>query len=158
MKPNSASLENLQDIVTPAPVSWWPPAPGWWALFVVLLVVAMVVTFRVWRTWNGNAYRRAALRALGRATTVAEIAEILKRTALAAYPRTEVAALTGPNWVKWLGQTGGVAVPAQISEALSYGVFARVDRVGVAQVAAFAADWIRHHQKATDDNERGKEV
>ena len=39
-----------------------------------------VVAFRAWRTWRANAYRRAALRELAAATSVAVIAEILKRT------------------------------------------------------------------------------
>ena len=30
-------LVNLKDIHLPPPVSFWPPAPGWWILAVLLI-------------------------------------------------------------------------------------------------------------------------
>ena len=27
---DAGSLQNLNDIVVPEPVAWWPPAPGWY--------------------------------------------------------------------------------------------------------------------------------
>ena len=30
-------LVNLKDIHLPSPVSFWPPAPGWWILAVLLI-------------------------------------------------------------------------------------------------------------------------
>ena len=156
MNPDPASLENLQDIVTPPPVSWWPLAPGWWMLLAAVLVVAGMIAFRLWRSWRVNAYRRAALRALQMATTVPEIAEILKRTALAAYPRAEVASLTGRAWSRWLGQTVGEPVPDQIGEALGRGIFAEANNVDVAKVARFAASWIRCHRRSTSDARGGQ--
>ncbi len=39
---------SLRDIHLPAEPSWWPPAPGWWLLAVLVLVVA-VVAIRAWR-------------------------------------------------------------------------------------------------------------
>ena len=40
--------EQLRDIQTPEPISWWPMAPGWWML-IVLGVVLSVVLFRYLR-------------------------------------------------------------------------------------------------------------
>ena len=145
MTPDPVTLP-LRDIHLPPPVSWWPPAPGWWIVFAILLLASIVVGFRGWRSWRANAYRRAALRELREAMCVAEIAEILKRTALCAYPRTDVAALSGSAWCNWLAQTAAQEVPTPISEALTRGVFSDVDTVNVAEVAAFATDWIKRHQ------------
>ncbi|MGB4246521.1 MAG: DUF4381 family protein, partial [Pseudohongiellaceae bacterium] len=33
-------LSQLADIHLPEPIGFWPPAPGWWVLLVLLLVVA----------------------------------------------------------------------------------------------------------------------
>ena len=146
MNPDPASLENLQDIVTPPPVSWWPPAPGWWILFAVFLIGAGVIGYRRWRNWRANAYRRVALGALNRATTIPEIAEILKRAALAAYSRTEVAPLAGDAWLKWLQQTLGEPAPEKVLQALGQGAYAETTQCDVTEVAQFAARWVRGHR------------
>ena len=61
MTTDPASLDNLRDIVEPSPVPWWPPAPGWWVLFVVAVTAAGYGLYRTCRTWRRNAYRPAKL-------------------------------------------------------------------------------------------------
>ena len=146
MNPDPASLANLRDIVTPPPVPWWPLAPGWWFLLTVLGLVAVLVAVRGWGRWRANAYRRAALQALRGAADIASIAEILKRVALVAYPRTQVASLTGSAWVAWLAETGGRPVPAAVSQALTVGAYTEREVAEASELAAFAAEWIRSHK------------
>ena len=150
MNPDPASLENLRDIVELPPVPWWPPAPGWWALLTVAVVATLVVAFRIWRAWRAAAYRRGALRELESATNVAAIAEILKRTALAAYPRSEVASLSGSAWSQWLTETGSREVPRAVVEMLTSGVFGKHDQASVSEVATFAAAWVQGHRGPAD--------
>lgn len=33
-------LDQLEPLIAPAPISWWPPAPGWWLLAVLLPLLA----------------------------------------------------------------------------------------------------------------------
>ena len=146
MNPDPASLENLRDIVAPPPVPWWPPAPGWVFLLTVLGLIAVLVAVRGWRRWRADAYRRAALRELRGAESIGMIAELLKRAALAASPRTQVASLTGSAWVNWLAQTGGRPVSDAVSQTLTIGVFAERDFVDASELAAFADEWIRSHR------------
>lgn len=96
------SLDRLHDIVTASPVPWWPPAPAWYVVLMLLLATLLGVLFYVWRRWKANAYRREALvlcqKIMDEAQPnqrSAQLAEILKRTALTTYPRAEVASLTG---------------------------------------------------------------
>ena len=56
------SLQNLNDIVLPDAVAWWPPAPGWYAVLAVLLALLLWLSFRALRAWRRNIYRRQALR------------------------------------------------------------------------------------------------
>lgn len=39
-------LEQLQPVITPAPIHWWPPAPGWWLLAIILPLL-------LWASWRG---------------------------------------------------------------------------------------------------------
>lgn len=142
------SLQNLRDIAVPAPLPWWPPAAGWWILFVVVAAFAIWLAFRAWRRWRANAYRRAALKELRSATNFVEIAEILKRAALCAYPRTDVASLSGDAWSDWLRQTVDQELPVAVSETLEHGVFDGTSCRNRTDVAFFVASWIRHHRRA----------
>jgi hypothetical protein len=106
-------LAQLRDIHLPDPVSWWPPAPGWW-LLAILVIGAIVAAVR-WgmRRHRALAYRRQALLELEQAfrlreTDGDELAflrtanAILKRAALQSFPRAELASLHGEAWAGFL--------------------------------------------------------
>ena len=94
-------------------------------------------------------------RELQAATSAAEVAEILKRTVLVAYPRADVAALSGSAWCRWLAETIGKPLPAPIAEALTAGVFSRRTDVRNTEVTTFAVDWIRNHRRQTPQQPSG---
>lgn len=113
---NGDPLHGLRDIHLPAPVSFWPPAPGWW-LLAILIVIAFFLALWWWRRYQRRAYRRAALRQLrqlqlalreGEADTpiIAELSILLRRTAISRYGRQQVAALHGMSWLEFLDRTG----------------------------------------------------
>ena len=114
---DATSLERLHDIVVPPPVPWWPPAPGWWVIGTLALVLGAIAAWRAWTAWRAAAYRRAALaelRALEaraadpgqREAALRELPALVKRTALAAFPRRVVASLSGAAWLGFLDRTG----------------------------------------------------
>lgn len=141
------SLQNLRDIAEPAPVPWWPPAVGWWILAVIVAAIAIWVAFRAWRHWQANAYRRSALKELQSATKLVDIAEILKRAALCAFPRTDVASLSGDAWSDWLRHTTDQELPVPVAETLAHGIFYGTNQGNRADVASFVESWIRHHRR-----------
>jgi len=146
MNSDPASLRNLRDIAQPPPVSWWPPALGWWVLLAAILIAAGFAAFQGWRRWQASAYRRAAVQELQSAQSIAEIAAILKRTALAVYPRSEIASLSGQAWCQWLQDTGGQPVPSAVARIFSEGVFAKSAEENAQQeVSAFVRAWIQNH-------------
>ena len=106
-----ASLQNLHDIVVPPPVPWWPPAPGWYAVAAVGCAALVVLAYQSWKRWRRNRYRGEALRELRRlraATAQADLRQVpvlLKRAALSAWPRSEVAALVGADWHRFLDES-----------------------------------------------------
>lgn len=101
-----ASLDRLHDIVVPSPVSmWWPPAPGWWVLGGIVALAVIWFCLRWWKSRRASSYRRTALRELAQMKDIHRLTELLKRTALAAYPRETVAPLTGDKWLAFLNES-----------------------------------------------------
>lgn len=107
----TARLEDLHDIVVPAGVAAWPPAPGWFALAVVALVAGAWLITAARRRRSALRYRQAALvefRALPAGAEGARLAAVLlKRTAIHAYGRARVATLSGDAWLAFLDDHGG---------------------------------------------------
>ena len=116
-----ASIVQLADVAVPAPVSWMPQTIGWQVLGVLLVIAALVAAWRMVRRYLRNRYRREALaemRALeqrwegtadGAAKLLAALPPLLKRCALAAWPREEVAGLSGQRWVDFMQARAGSA-------------------------------------------------
>ena len=105
-------LAALVDIPLPPAVSLWPQT--WTSRIAIAVLVVGIITALWWfiRWRHANRYRRAALAeldAIERGSTqapsngtVAALALLVRRTALAAFPREEVAALGGPAWLAFL--------------------------------------------------------
>jgi len=158
------SLDRLHDIITPAPVPWWPPASGWYWVLAFFFVVVLVLVVCALVRWLHNCYRREALNELARqeinladtkhrGAAITTIAELLKRTALSAFPRESVASLTGPAWLAFLNHTRGRARAfpenkADWFERVAYepGIAQNLDETQVHELVTFARDWIIHHR------------
>lgn len=113
--PTPDPVAGLIDIPLPVPVSLWPQT---WPLRIVVAVVVAGLLFGAWRlirSWHRNRYRRAALAELARIASAVDdtkaadasvaLAILVRRTALAAFPREQVAALAGPTWLAFLDRT-----------------------------------------------------
>jgi hypothetical protein len=130
-----ASLDRLHDISEPAPVFWWPPAPGWYVIAALLLILAATVMVRAVLRLRANLYRWTALARLDAlvaridagddpGAVLVQAAELGKRTALAAFVRTDIASLSGARWVEWLNRHGnGVAFHGESARLLADTVY-----------------------------------
>lgn len=104
MNENPTSLDRLHDLVTPPPVPWWPPAPGWAIVLALFALLLLGLLLKVFMHWQANRYRREALSLLEN-TPPAGLSALLKRVALTVWPREEVADLTGDRWLRFLDRT-----------------------------------------------------
>ena len=157
------ALEKLADIVTPSPVSWMPQTWGWAAVALALLAAAMVVIAHWRKRWVANRYRREALESLMRLendlgneamrpSALLAIPELLKRVALAAWPRETVASLSGASWLTFLRTHGGEkSFPDPISRILddleyrSTQAIANISEGDARRFAQSARQWIEDH-------------
>lgn len=146
-------LELMHDLVRPEPVSWMPQTPGWWIALAWLTAVIVILLWHRYRAWRRNRYRREALATLRsiEANSVDEkqvagqIAILLKRTALAAYSRKEVAQLYGSEWAKFMCEAASKdPIFGQSAEQLATAAY-RADSDGKALIAP-ARRWIKMHR------------
>lgn len=135
-------LAGLRGFYEPPPPSWMPQTAGWYVTFVVIALLLAWVWWRQYRRWRRNRYRREALRELETIETQA-IPELMKRVALAAWPRTAVASLSGDSWIHFVEASGGSA-DVQPLLLMNYGD-ARLTGEEEQKARAAAADWIEHH-------------
>ena len=107
-------FELMQPLVEPLQIPFWPQTAGWKVLLLWFLIVSLMVCVRLTLNRQQNRYRRDALEELRTIaasvednTAAAAIAGLLKRTALAAFPRSQVASLYGQAWADFLIDTSG---------------------------------------------------
>ena len=147
-------LELMYGLVMPSAVPWLPQTMGWWIAGGWLLAVLVILALR-WRQWRiRNRYRREALALLSTieretggdpALLAEQVALLIKRTALAAYPRSNVAHLHGAEWAQFLTRSArNDPQIAQAAEQLSRAAY-RADPEGAALVGP-ARRWIRKHR------------
>lgn len=139
-------INALVEPPAPEPVSYVPQTWGW-AVLAGLILAGLVWALRRYAVHRrANAYRLAALAALDRAATTADVARILRQTALAAYPRQDVASLIGESWITFLSRTGPAPFPA--GQELTSGPY-RAPKPPSPALRQAAADWIQRHERAT---------
>lgn len=110
-------LQSLHDIHLPDPIYWWPLAPGWYVLTSVFFLLLLITGWFALQRYKNARPKRHALRLLqtykqqyqeekNPQLTCARVSELLKRVALAYFPREKVASLSGDQWLLFLHQTG----------------------------------------------------
>ena len=64
---NSDPLAQLRDIHLPPPIEWWPPAPGWYVLALIVLGAVVGLLYYAWRIIKARRYRKYLIRQLDHA-------------------------------------------------------------------------------------------
>jgi hypothetical protein len=111
MNPDINSLP-LRDIHLPEPVSWWPPAVGWWIVAGLLLLLALAV-FAIRAIRNKRRLKRAALAEFNAVIDqyqhhqdpqqlVNQLSTLLRRLSVSTFPNRAPAGLTGRAWLEFL--------------------------------------------------------
>jgi hypothetical protein len=142
----------LRDIHLPEASLWWPPAPGWWLLPVLLLAIAMLLRWLIRRIRHKPLKRlcllelqsiREKLASDASAKTVlADITALLRRTLLAYQGRAGFAASTGDDWLQQL-QTLGQGFSEIQLELLVHGRYQREFECDIEELLQACERWIR---------------
>ena len=104
-------IHGIDEIILPDTISWWPSAPGWQVAGIIATLYLVVKASRLATRWWHNRYRREVLRQLLNVQreagsrlqdVVAVLPYYMRVTALQAYPRQDVASLSGNDWLVFL--------------------------------------------------------
>lgn len=112
---NSDPLANLRDIHLPGDVSWWPLAPGWWAIIIVILALSLWALYQ-WQKRKKHQQILVEVRQelahiqnqyhehQSEQTLVLNYSELLRRLLMLHQGREETANLSGKDWFELLSQ------------------------------------------------------
>ena len=160
---NVPSLEKLHEILLPDPVSWMPKTIGWYVVFGLILFVTGYWVYGRLQRFQKNRYRRLALAELAviegelqqperRAKALAEIPVLLKWTALEAFPRSEVAHLSGERWLAFLDKTMGgkdfTEGEGRLLPELAYAPVTSISNIPdetISKLLQITRHWIKRH-------------
>ena len=141
-------LVRLHDFEQPLPPSWTPHTIGWYIVFAVLLGLVFRILWRAIARWRNNRYRRLAMRELEH-TAIVDVPALLKRTALGAFGRDQVASLSGEEWLHFLDahashasflkQTGRLLLDVDYREA-------SLTSDEETELRKLVGEWIRGHR------------
>lgn len=153
-------LAQLADIHLPEPVSYWPPAPGWWVLAILLIILA---TWLIRKSLIAGQRRKIKAHALAEFSNcydnysnasgsniselkiryINEANTVLKRVALVHFSDPGVAGLGGEEWVDFIRKNGESSLLSnKLAEALSHGRFQTQFDVDVDAMNDFGKQWI----------------
>ncbi|AGI25175.1 DUF4381 domain-containing protein [Pseudomonas sp. MT3] len=161
-------LDQLEPLIPPAPVAWWPPAPGWW-------VVAALIPIALWGLWLTRQHwqprrkpkqsaeapldpvRQAALDELARLPRPYDRAPagpwlqalngVLKRVSRARWPDSHSHTLSGRAWLAFLDNrcpAAGLTRWMILVEG-GYRAECRLDDKAINGLAAAVETWVRKH-------------
>ena len=160
MTGDPGSLANLRDLAMPDPVSLWPPAPGAWIILAGLAAASAVWLLAALRRRHANAYRRAALVELDSivaaghsdAHAIEQVSEVMKRAALVAFPREQVAPLSGAKWADFVAETAGDRFDARVVRRMLSNVYGSGDpgAKDVRKLIEQARIWVLEHRAPSE--------
>lgn len=99
-------------------VSWWPLAPGWW-LLLILMIGLLILGIWGWHRWYQyqqirksqpprwqslawKEWRAIQMADLSAKERLQQLARLLRWVAIQQYGREDCASLTGDDWLQWL--------------------------------------------------------
>jgi hypothetical protein len=160
LRPETANpaFATLHEITSPEGISWFPQTLGWSFLIFGLFCLILILVYKQINRYLADTYRRTALDVLSQLPeeneAIRKIPQLLKRTALNAYSREQVAAKTGYDWECWLDEkckyTEFSTQLSGVLHALSYSEKLELSPSQIIDLKNEVELWIKFHERSHD--------
>jgi ABC-type uncharacterized transport system YnjBCD permease subunit len=149
-------LSQLRDIHAAPAVPWWPPAPGWWLLALVVAICLFYVLRYAVRRLRSRQRRLALIRYVDHVENsvdpltapqefLSSLNRIFKIVALRAFPDSHCAYLQGEEWVQFVQSKLKAADTANELEALAQGPYQMAAVFDAQRLVSTARKWVRQY-------------
>lgn len=150
-------LSNAHEIILPDTLSWFPQAPAWAWLGMLVLMIALCCVWNGWLTYRSRHYQRQALQyceqwlssnQTASPAVLVRYPELLKQVAHCVWPRDDLVPLSTHDWQRFWQNTSLLVPPAQLS-TLAYRSESQLKALTAdecQQLWAWCRDWIEHHR------------
>lgn len=155
----ATSLDLMHDIIVPPAVSFWPLAPGWYVLSLLLLTYSLYLGLKLRAKYRANRYRREAMQelvSLAKSEGAGEIERLLKlmkRVALQHFGRERVASLSDTLWWEFVEKHSNVKIDnalRTLSQEVLYSSDVEVANESVEKMRVLTKLWINTHGVSDD--------
>ena len=153
---NPDLLSQLRDSHAAAPVPWWPPAPGWWVLALLVLALLGWLGRRLLARFRVHQRRKQMLGWVEHLNAsidprrdpqayLSTLNRIFKLVAMRAFPAQQCAALNGQDWVDFLIENMKKSPSAESLGVLAAGPYDPAPKFEPELISELTRYWIRQH-------------
>lgn len=153
---NPDLLSQLRDIHTAPQVYWWPPAPGWWILALLVLVSLIWLGRRLLGYYRNRQRRKQMLGWIDHLNATIDpqkdpqaylstINRVFKLVALRAFPEQRCASMAGPQWAEFLQQQMSANQQDNSLSVLATGPYDPAPGFDPNTISELARAWIKQH-------------
>jgi hypothetical protein len=150
---DSPLLAQLQDIHSAGQPGWWPPAPGWWVLALIGLLVILFALRKLFAWLAVRRRRKAWLHVLEKLNRdhdplqhpheyLAGLNRLFRAIAVKAFPGTACARLQGEEWVAFITALMPERSAPGCLAALASGPYEPLPGVEAAKLNESARTWV----------------
>ncbi len=154
MQANPSLLKQLKDIHMPKAIGIWPLAPGWWIVIGIVMLILIATIYFILKRRGKITAKKLALQQLyaleeeysadTNTNLLSDLAILLRRAAIAYYPRSNIAKLHGEKWLAFLDETSKSKRYTQgVGRALLHGPYAASYEDDLTPIFSLVKSWIK---------------
>lgn len=153
-------LDKIIETQAPETINWLPQTLGWQILLLCSVIYLLIRSYRAYKSYQKNVYRRDALKWLSQLkhpiseSQYRQLPLLLRKTALNGFNRGDVTQLNGELWEQWLDnqcqETNFHQHCPTLLQQLSFAPILDISEDKYQQLVSQITLWIKYHRRQDD--------